>query len=300
MDDLFSIRNKNKNLPLIYDNFPEKPKVQIFLLFGKLTYSLGEDTWEVFWTNVHSRIREAVGKNDLINGKFFPMSSFEESKVYFEKKASIEESFDILEIIMRLLKWCYENDKINIQDADIEKITKKINKILHNNDIGYEYSEGAIIRIDSKHLHKEIINKTINLTNNELFTNANEEYLSALQHLKAEKNKEALNDALKAFESTLKIIFDNFDWSYESNATSSKLLDICFQNELIPKYLATHFTGLRATLSSGIPTIRNKNGAHGQGSKAITVPNSLAIYAIYLTGTSINYLIDAFNDFPRK
>src|SRR5690606_3743387 len=118
----------------------------------------------------------------------------------------------------------------------------------------------GIIRIDSKLLHREIINKTVNLTNNELFANANEEYLSALHHLQHERNKEALNDSLKAFESTLKIIFNKLGWPYESSATSSKLLEICFHNELIPKYLTMHFTSLRATLSSGIPTLRNKNG----------------------------------------
>ena len=123
------------------------------------------------------------------------------------------------------------------------------------------------------------------------FKNANEEFLSAHEHYRHKRNKECLKDCLKALETTMKVICKLNNWEFGETDTAKKLLDTCIKNGLIPTFLMSHFTSLRTSLESGVPTIRNKLGGHGQGNTKITVPAHFASYMLYLTGTTINFLV---------
>ncbi|MEI6950699.1 hypothetical protein V9K67_26185 [Paraflavisolibacter sp. H34] len=125
-----------------------------------------------------------------------------------------------------------------------------------------------------------------------MFQNANEEFLKAHDHYRHGRNKECLSECLKAFESVMKIICTQKGWPHDEKDTSSKLLKICFDNNLIPQYLQTQFTSLRAVLDSGIPTIRNRIGGHGQGSEKKEAADQLVRYALNLTGSNIIFLIE--------
>jgi hypothetical protein len=107
--------------------------------------------------------------------------------------------------------------------------------------------------------------------------------------------KECLNDCLKALESTMKTICEHQGWKYESTDAAKKLISICFQNNLIPTYLETQFSALRQNIESGIPTIRNKLGGHGQSSQQITVPEYFASYQLNMTASTILFLVQAEN-----
>ena len=72
-----------------------------------------------------------------------------------------------------------------------------------------------------------------------------------------------------------------------------KLIDIIFAKGLVPDFMQSHFTALRSTLESGVPTVRNKLGGHGQGGTEISVPDSIASYALHLTATNILLLAEA-------
>jgi len=121
--------------------------------------------------------------------------------------------------------------------------------------------------------------------------NANEEFISAHEHFRHKRQKECLSDCLKALETTLKIICQENNWQYNKNDTAKKLIDICIKNKLIPDFLLSHFTSIRTSIESGVPTIRNKLGGHGQGITKIKVPDHYASYMLYLTGTTINFLV---------
>jgi hypothetical protein len=69
-------------------------------------------------------------------------------------------------------------------------------------------------------------------------------------------------------------------------------LEICFEKELIPAYLQSQFSSLRSILESGVPTVRNKLGGHGQGSETTTVSPEMARYALNLTASNIVFLIE--------
>lgn len=76
------------------------------------------------------------------------------------------------------------------------------------------------------------------------------------------------------------------------------LINIMFKDQLIPQYLANHFSGLRQVLEAGVPTVRNKTSGHGQGSIPTNVPEHLAAYVLHLTASNIVMLIEAHKALP--
>jgi hypothetical protein len=118
--------------------------------------------------------------------------------------------------------------------------------------------------------------------------------MGAHERHRRNEDKDAINWALKAFESTLKAICTARGWHFDrSRDTASKLLEIVFAQGLIPTYLQTQFTALRSLLESGIPTVRNKTAGHGQGEVVTEVPQYLTKYALNTAASNIVLLIEA-------
>ncbi|MNC55655.1 hypothetical protein D3C75_1051960 [compost metagenome] len=64
-------------------------------------------------------------------------------------------------------------------------------------------------------------------------------------------------------------------------------------NGLFPAYMDAQMGAIKALLESGVPTVRNKNGGHGQGAKPVAVPEFMARYALNLTATTVLFMVDA-------
>lgn len=295
MNDLYSVRNKKTPENLIYDSIGVKLRTQIVRVWSRFFRQLDPDISEEIWFEINSVICDEHGVNSIYEPPIGFYKESEKCRKYFERLEQIEELFDVIEAVFRAITKVPEilNQRVGITP---DHIIADLNSRFRENDFGYEYNRGNILRIDNNLLHEDIIDQVIHLTNEPLFQNANEEFLSALTHLKNGRNKEALSDSLKAFESTMKIIIHDFKWDYQQNDTASKLIQKCLDKELIPKFLQSQFSALRTTLEAGIPTIRNKNSGHGQGPVKIVVPDSLATYSIYMTGTCINYLIELYKE----
>ncbi len=142
------------------------------------------------------------------------------------------------------------------------------------------------------HQHAEITKPVVFLLWNKKFEGACEEYLKAHEHYRHGRNKECLSECLKAFESTIKIICKEKKWGFKPTDNASKLIEICFVNNLMPKFSESQFTAFRSLLESGIPTLRNKLGGHGQGQILIKVENRMAKYGLNLTGSNIIILVE--------
>ena len=91
----------------------------------------------------------------------------------------------------------------------------------------------------------------------------------------------------------MKAICDSRGWTYKAGDTAKNLIAICFTQGLLPSYLESQFTSVRVQLESGVPTLRNKNGGHGQGVELVAVPEYLARYTLNLTATSILFIVEA-------
>ncbi|MEL1242989.1 hypothetical protein AAEO56_01835 [Flavobacterium sp. DGU11] len=285
--NIFSKRQKSLRgeIPEVYqhNNIPQKLRIQIGHIFNELITDK-----HYIYDDAHNILCREYGKYTLDSNA---NSGFEAVLNYLVITKSTEEVIDIVEVVLKSIEIfnysCNIWDRINPQDA-----IEELNIRFKESGVGYSYENGEVIRVDSTYTHIEITKPTIALLWNNKFLGANEEYMKAHQHYKDGRNKECLADCLKAFESTLKIICDEKGWIFGATDTSKKLIQICFQNGLVPTFTQNQFTSLQNLLESGIPTIRNKLGGHGQGNIPQKVDDEMTRYAMNLTGSNIIFLIE--------
>jgi hypothetical protein len=300
--DLFSKRQKRLRgeFPEIYtyDSIPEHLRVQIVHIIkdaiGVVKHGRKNEPEEAY-EFIHQTLCREYGifsledrysKNDEDHVLNFLLSTKDTERVI----DVIELSFKFID---RIIKPSYDeyawNTEVKIKpDEAIEELNERCKE----HGIGYSFDGSEIIRVDSTYAHAEITKPTISLLWNTKFDGANEEYLKAHEHYRHGRNKECLTECLKALESTMKIICSEKGWNYKQTDTAKTLIQICFQNQLVPTFTQNQFTSLKSLLESGIPTIRNKLGGHGQGQIPQKVDDEMTRYCLNLTGTNIIFLIE--------
>lgn len=182
----------------------------------------------------------------------------------------------------------YTERRISPDDA-----IDKLNRRFHEHGVGFQYKSGRIFRVDSQLIHAEVVRPALHILSAPMYEGANAEFLSAHEHFRRGRNKECINDCLKAFESCLKTICVKRGWAYTEKDTAKHLTAIVFEKGLLPAFMKSHFSGLRSALESGVPPIRNELSGHGQGPDEITVSDHIALYALHLTASNILLLARA-------
>lgn len=177
------------------------------------------------------------------------------------------------------------------QSAD--SAIEELNGRFMQHGIGYQFLNGSLAKMDSQFIHSEAVKPALSLLNTEGFTGPTEEFMKAFEHHRHGREKEAIVEALKAFESTLKTICTVRRWKFDKNATARELIKTVLDKGLIPAELETHFAGLRTAMESGLPTVRNKTSAHGQGSVPVEVPAHVAAFALHLAASNVAFLVEA-------
>lgn len=170
---------------------------------------------------------------------------------------------------------------------------EELNQRFKEHGVGYQFTNRQIIRIDSEFTHTEIVKPALRLLGQKQFAGAQQEFLKAHEHYRKGNAKEALNECLKAFESVMKAICDKRGWNYSKNATAKPLIQVCFDNGLIPSFWQSHYSSLRNILESSVPTGRNKLSGHGQGTTPEAVPDHLVAYMLNMTASAIVFLAEA-------
>ena len=128
-----------------------------------------------------------------------------------------------------------------------------------------------IIECGMQFLHTEAAQPALNLLTDPRFKGADQEVLAALEYYRKGDNPGCLNECLKAFESTMKIICHHKTWAYNQSDTASKLVKICVDNKLLPTLSQEQLNSLSRLLTTTIPTPRSKQSGHGQGVQTNTV-----------------------------
>ena len=170
----------------------------------------------------------------------------------------------------------------------------QLNYRFREHGVGYQFESGKIIKMDSQFIHSEAIKPTLIMLSAPMYEGTNEEFLNAHEHYREGRYKECLNECLKAVESCLKTICKKRSWHYDDKRSTAKdLIQIVFDNGLIPSFMQSHFSALKSTLESGLPTVRNRQAAHGQGSTQVIVLEYIAAYALHLTASNILLLANA-------
>lgn len=302
--DLFSKRQKRMRGEisdiLSYDVIPQSLKVQFVHIIrdtiGSDQYSY-DDRVKNIYHFLHSTICREYGVFKLSNSHYDSDNDEEQLLNYLLKTDKTEEVIDIIELTFKYIDTIiaekYNEYKFHTKSTlNPNEAISELNERFKEHGIGYSFTGGEIIRIDSTYLHKEITIPTITLLNNTKFAGANEEYLKAHEHYRHGRNKECLTECLKAFESTMKVICKEKGWTYNQTDTAKKLIQVCFNNNLVPSFTQNQFTSMQNLLESGIPTIRNKLGGHGQGQIPQKVDDEMTRYGLNLTGTNIIFLIE--------
>lgn len=300
--DLFSKRQKKLRgeVPEIYtyDIIPSELRVQIVHIIQE---SIGIDKQYYNSPNepakayklIHKILCKEYGLFSL-RGKY---SDEDNVLDFLLNEKNIEKTLDVIELSFRFISNVIQKSYHEyIHNTEIElspdESIKELNDRFKEHGIGYQFENGDIIKVDSTYVHSEITKPTLTLLWNEKFDGANEEYLKAHEHYRHGRNKECLTECLKAFESTMKIICHEKNWTFNETDTARKLIQVCFQNNLVPTFTQNQFTSLQNLLESGIPTIRNKVGGHGQGQTLQKVDDEMTRYGLNLTGTNIIFLIE--------
>jgi hypothetical protein len=175
-----------------------------------------------------------------------------------------------------------------------EDALEEINQRFEQHAVGYQFENGQIIRVDSKVTHAEIIKPTLQLLAAPMFIKANEEFLSAHVHYRAAAFKDCVNAANRAFESALKAICDTEGWSYERGDRASELVTKVSKNGLFTHDFDRSLSAYVAMLKTGLPSVRNDAGGHGEGMAAAAVTAGIARFALNLTASNILFLGESY------
>ncbi|WP_372057187.1 hypothetical protein P7L74_15890 [Tistrella mobilis] len=284
--DLFSKRQKRERGEApdvyVYNSLPEPLRVQILYIIrdavgvDRCEYSCAKD----LYTDINHILCREFGVLTLTEHAML-MSDRDVIFSFLLKEKSVERVIDVVELFFRKIEEYIALSELNAR--------------FQEHGVGYRFELGRIIRIDSQFMHSEIVKPTLLVLNNKEFEGANEEFLRAHEHYRHGRYKECLVAALNSFESTMKTICSLRGWETQPKNTAKNLISICLDNGLLAPYSETQLSSLRALLESGIPTIRNKNGGHGQGTSPVAVPGYLARYALNLTATTILMMVQANN-----
>jgi hypothetical protein len=286
----------------IYNQIPHAIKVQIIFIWDD---TLGDATAynNAYLPEVQKAYKRIVETLCREYGVFFLVPSDpytrnfrSELNDYLLREQDAEKALNAIELSFRVIDrftrtWEYRqrNNASKYADAAIDELNARFRE----HGIGYQFVEGDIIRVDSQYLHAEVVKPALALLCEAKYAGAQQEFLNAHEHYRHGRKEEALNDCLKAFESAMKIICDKRGWAYDAKATSKDLIKKLFDNNLIPSFWNSHFSGLRSTLEAGVPTARNRLGGHGQGTEVREIPDHIVAYVIHMTASAIVFLIEA-------
>lgn len=299
MYELLSNRIKNeKGEPevFVYDDFNQSFRNQVFYILEDITEpycdfdgNLWDKFEELFCREKGLKCMDDYSRQDYGRGKW-------NIETYFEKASNVDFLdavdffFNIFDMKLRNVnpESQYEYDSGKAVDNAITELNYRFKQ--HN--LGYEFINSQIIRIDHTIMHKNIVKPMLKLLYEEGFEGAEEEIREAYEKRRNNDNKNAILYAGKSFESTMKTICDKMSYPYDKNKdTAQKLINILESNGFYPIYLSSYLTNIRTTLETGLPVVRNKLAGHGQGVQVVNIPDEMADYALHLAATNILFLV---------
>lgn len=240
--DLFSKRQKRLrgDVPDVYtyDTIPDALRVQICHIWrGTLgsaeEYFASSNVRIAYATIVETLCREYGWFALTSKPAYSERNHFEELVEFFVSTEDIAQVLDAVEVSFWAIDeftqdYHYLGRTPSQAEASAEAAKAELNTRFREHGVGYQYEGGKIVRVDSQVVHREAVKPALQLLSGKGYKGAQQEFLRAHEHYRAGNTKEALNEALKAFESTLKAICTKRGWAYPETATSKALLEVCF------------------------------------------------------------------------
>lgn len=305
-------RHADASRPIIYqiDELPQNFRVQVIYIWKSAVgqsqgsgYGPVEPPSAFFWKRVHDVLTRERGTFSLATVR--PANPWRNQNVNYSAECwqffletDTAGALDMLDLAFRMIdkdvrKWSYADRQLSGAFQSADEAIAELNRRFREHCIGYQFADGEIVRVDSEYVHSEMVEPALTLLHDARFRGAEDEFLSAHKHYREGRIKEAITEACKAFESTMKAICTARKWQYEETASAKTLVKLMLDNGIIPKYLESYFNQLQALLDGGLPTVRNKASGHGQGTTPTTIPPHLGAYALHLAAANILLLVEA-------
>jgi len=302
--NLFSKRQKQLRgeFPevFVYDTVPMPLRVQIVHIVGDV---LGNDEWSDpnRAVEVYKELRNILAREYGVFSLGQGQGPREELLNFFLQTPDTERALDCVELFLKAAVAYgddYDYKRYTKPSMEPKDAIAEVNLRFKEHGIGYQFADNELLRVDSQLIHANAVIPALHLLSGDSFSTANQEFLRAFEHYRHGRNEEAIADALKSLESVLKVIAFARKWPAKETDTAKVLLDVVFQNGLIPAYLQSEFGALRSVLESGVPTVRNRQAGHGQGVVPRAVPDYLVSYILHLTASSVLFLVSANKSMP--
>lgn len=298
MYKLFSQRKKEEEGEISdvyqYDSFPQPFRNQFIHIVNTILIS---DDLQYNPSEYYYELCRAFCREKGLKGLYgFGYENTREALEKYCDECSNEDFLDLLDFTFAYFMVGWRDDYV-ISLEIFNNSIEELNYRFAQHSLGYEFINDKLIIKTNEHIHKEIIKPAIVLLNNTLFAGAQQEFFDAFDCYKKGKNKDAIANAGKAFESAMKTICADMEYNYNpTKDTARDLIKILEDNAFYPTYLNSFMASIRTTLESGAPTVRNKTSGHGQGTSIITLPNEYVEYTLNLVATNIVFLVKIYND----
>lgn len=297
--NLFSKRQRRARgeMPDVYtyDTLPVPLRVQIVhILNDVLGDPVGYSSAQTYKT-IHDILARELGVFTLAP-KGRPTDPASDFFDFFLQCKNTEQAIDCVEVAFKLALIVHDDNHqrhMHQPHVSAESAIVELNARLREHSVGYQFESGEMVRIDSQLLHEDAVKPALMVLRDKRFAAAEQEFLRAHEHYRHGRHEEALADALKSLESTLKVICTKRGWTYNQTDAAKALLNVAFTNGLVPTYLQTEFSALRATIESGVPTVRNKQSGHGAGLQPRELPEHLVSYVLHLTASTLLFLVNS-------
>jgi hypothetical protein len=287
-----------------YDEIPQRLRAQIVNIWLDC---LGHGGGDYIGPNPAYQYLHRHLANEFGLGRFPSLSGNDATAVaeFFVNHADTEQALDIIQVsfisaLMRHAAGDYQTQQWKGTfgvSTSIDQAIWELNTRFLDHGIGYQFVAGdspGLVKKANEHLHEEAVLPALRLLHEKAFEGANEEYRKAHEHYRHGRQKECLNECLKAFESTMKIICKRRTWPHKDTDTAKTLIDTCLKNGLLPTFMQSHLTTIAGALESAIPTVRNKMGGHGQGAEPKSVSSFYAEYLLHETAVTIVFMVEAY------
>lgn len=289
--NLFSRRGKVPPEVYSYDKLPQALRVQVVHILqdtlGPYLTAFGG------WGGIAKLIAKEHGILELpgLQRDLYGAADHYTAVLNYLLTTTHAKALDVIELCFRVVD-LGRNENSYIVHGDPDEAIAELNARFKEHGCGFQFEARQIVRIDSQFLHTQTVVPTLVLLAERGFEGPNTEFLSAHDHFRHGRTEEAIVDACKAFESTMKAICSARSWRHEPTASARQLIQLIVNEGLVPTSSTEQLENVSKCLL-GIATIRNKNAGHGAGAQPRDVPKHFAAYAIHLAASNMVFLLES-------
>ena len=299
--DVFSRRESSDDHPP--DDMSERLRTRILMLYRDLIS--GQGSWSStksrhdrhdFWGQIHNKLQHLYGQPWLTNQS--RPNPIEDTEAFL-MTCSVSEFFDFIELSFKLDVSSRVFERVNdVVEAinvifQIESAPYRLTEAVKTHEAveggrGYwirTVSYPRVIRFEDEVVHAEAVTPALSVLNAPHFSAANAEFRDAMEEYRKQSYGDCLTKCGSAFESTLKVLCERNDLTFERHDTAGKLLPVVIENSTLESFFEQPLML--------VATIRNRlSSSHGGGSQVRAPSRQIARYTLTSTAAAIVLLVE--------